>query len=133
MEISEGQGQVFVREGVEIPTTSSTAITSPPSTSPTSALVTSSLNMEIPGVAKSVWQGSMFWKIPFNTNSVARKRWFQVVRPDSASEALLTWSDPSKTKEKPRTVKLSEVTAIKRGHSTTAFFNQVSVTEIGTS
>ena len=53
---------------------------------------------EITSVAKSVWQGSMFWKIPFNSKSVARKRWFQVMRLESSGDPMLTWSNPSKTK-----------------------------------
>jgi hypothetical protein len=127
MEISEGAGsQVFIREGTVEETT--TPPTSPPAVTPpkpSTTTVLSPINIEIPGVAKSVWQGSMFWKVPYNSNSVSRKRWFQVMRNENMGDALLTWSDPSKTKELPRQIKLSDVTAIKKGHSTAAFFNQV--------
>jgi hypothetical protein len=120
LEISEGVGsQVFIREGIE------EVVSSPRNKPSLAADPTSPVSIEIPNVAKSVWQGSMFWKIPYSTNSIARKRWFQVMRETSNGDTFLMWSDPAKTKEKPRGVNLNQVTAIKKGHSTTAFFNQV--------
>ena len=74
----------------------------------------------------AVWEGDILWKIPFTRAGVPRKRFFQVVsRPAGGARRLhLQWGDPSRPRQRPRSIQLDTVEQIIQGHQTDAFLQQ---------
>jgi ankyrin repeat protein len=76
-------------------------------------------------VPPSLLQGSLFWKIPYNSKAIPRKRHVKVVKVVGSNTGMLVWSNPSTPNEGPREVHLSQVTSINFGHCTRSFEDQI--------
>ncbi len=87
---------------------------------------TPSAKIDFTGIPNNLFQGSIFWKIPYNSKAIPRKRFFRLKRSiDPDGDLVLTWSNPSRMTERPREISLSHVTEIRTGQATKAFEEQI--------